>query len=319
MSVNSGDKITADYYNSLAALVNELYGDTHGGQGPSANPVIENGLRWGWGGQNANTVVPGNIVTAVHTNELVKRINLSTLRTNSTSQELVIVNTGATITAEFFNTATSLLQTARNVRNHVKPDYTSYSTLGTYTHTPNWTTNLENSITLNFGGYENARYFFNAGGDIRLSYSITGGDNGPGYRAWLGLFQRIGTLKFNVQDCVSINDQGITENKGFSSLLTSEQQLYTSPGGGGQSYGSYGGYQGGGDAYGSSRLKLYGTIVNNNLKIRTLLDHSTAGHNVKGPITMTVTITYPTPVTENGLTLTIPSPDITLSEAWREF
>ena len=318
MAVNSGDKITADYYNSLAALVNELYGDTHSGQGPSADPVIEDGLRWGWGGQNANTVAPGNIVTAVHTNELVKRINLSTLRTNSTSQELVIVNTGATITADFFNTATSLLQTARNVRNYVKPDYTSYSTLGTYIHTPNWTTNLENSILLNFGGYESARHFFNAGGDIRFSYSITGGDNGPGYRAWLGLFYDMGTLKFDVANTISINNRGVSQNKGFSNLLAIEQLLYTSQAGGGQSYGAYGGYQGGGDAYGSSRLKLYGTIVNNNLKIRTLLDHSTAGHNVRGPITMTVTMTYPTPVTDNGLTLTLPSPYITLAQAWRE-
>jgi hypothetical protein len=125
--VSRADKITADYFNALKDNVNELYGDTHAGEGPSHESVVQDAIRWGWGGEHVPEVARGEKVTADYTNEIVNRINLSTLRTNSTDQELVIVSRGDKITADFFNTATRLLEGARNFRNEVDPALTTIS------------------------------------------------------------------------------------------------------------------------------------------------------------------------------------------------
>jgi len=77
-------KITAEDLNKLASDVNELFGDTHAGEGPSTDPQTQDDIRWGWGGDNVEYVQPKQKLTAAFTNELVNRINLSTYRTNST-------------------------------------------------------------------------------------------------------------------------------------------------------------------------------------------------------------------------------------------
>ena len=95
-------KITATEYNALTDSVNELFGDTHSAAGPAADSQTQSELRWGWGGENVELITKGKKISASHTNELVNRINASTLRTNSTDQELVIVSPGDKITADFF-------------------------------------------------------------------------------------------------------------------------------------------------------------------------------------------------------------------------
>ena len=138
MSVSRKDKITADYINSLTESVNELFGDTHDNQGPSDDASVQDAIRWGWGGPNVDNVQRGEKITADKTNEIVDRINISTLRTNSSDTELVFVARGDKVTADFFNSAESLLNGARNLRNAVDPAYTTISSLGTYSKDINW-------------------------------------------------------------------------------------------------------------------------------------------------------------------------------------
>jgi hypothetical protein len=321
----SRNKITAEEYNGLTESVNELFGDTHSASGPVTDLQAQSDLRWGWGGENVDAIAKGNKISALHTNELVNRINASTLRTNSTDQELVIITPGDKITAEFFNTAATLLNSARTVRNEVDPGLTTISNIETFVYSTPWNHQLENVVQLDFGGYNSARHFFNAGGDIRIAYSITGGSDN-GYNDWRGIFQAMGTLKFNVENCASLitgSNSGITQDKGFSELAETEDLLYTSPLGGGSSYGGYGGYGGYGSygsygSYASSRLKLYGNIDNGNLSFRTLLDHSGTGSNVTGTISMSIIMSHPSTVTENTVTLEIPSPTAIQSTFWHQ-
>jgi hypothetical protein len=323
--VAAGNRVTVVNYNALTESVNELFGDTHNVAGPAVGLQAQSDLRWGWGGENVAAIAKGNKISALHTNELVNRINASTLRTNSTDQELVIITPGDKITAEFFNTAATLLNSARTVRNEVDPGLTTISNIETFVYSTQWNHQLENVVQLNFGGYNSARHFFNAGGDIRIAYSITNG-SGNGYSDWRGIFQAMGTLKFNVENCLSLitgSNSGITQDKGFSELTNIEDLLYTSPLGGGSSYGGYGGYgsyggYGGYGSYASSRLKLYGNINDGNLSFRTLLDHSGTGSDVTGTISMSIIMSHPSTVTENTVTLEIPSPTAIQSTFWHQ-
>ena len=305
-------KITAAHFNKLADDVNELFGDKHAGKGPSDNPAVQDDIRWGWGGENIELIAKGQKVTASFTNEIVNRVNISTLRTNSSDQELVIVQQGEKVTAEFINTVESLLESARNVRNEVDPSLTTLSTLtSVVSNTSGWHNRLESVIRLDFGGYESARHFFNAGGDIRLVFSIADG-YGAGYSTWGGIFMDQGTLRLNVETMNSLNNRGVSQDIGFSEIVIGEQLLYTSPTGGGSGYGGYGGYGG----YASSRLKVYGNIVGDELQLRTLLDHAGIGTAVNGTITMTVLMSHPTTVTENDVTLELPTPTVQIHTPW---
>lgn len=322
--VQREDKITHELYNELAIAVNELFADTHAGQGPTSSYMLQNQIRWGWGGTAASTSARSIKITASQINELVNRINLSTLRTNSTEEEIYITDIGKKVTAEFFNKATELLNTARAKRNYVDPALTTLRVFGrSISNGIIWNKKYETSFTLDFGSvsdsaqsrYEKARHFFNAGGDVRLEYAIAGGF-GSGYMTWRGIFQDMGTVKFNVDNTVSLNHKGISQNKGFSHLAYDEQLLYTSQAGSDGS-GSYGGN---GGAYTSSRLKLYGRIDQSTGRVylRTLLDNTNLATDIAGVITQTGSITHPTTVSENGITLAIPDATVILVQPWHE-
>jgi hypothetical protein len=325
--VQREDKITHELYNELAVAVNELFADTHAGQGPTSSYMLQDQIRWGWGGTAASTSARSVKITASQINELINRINLSTLRTNSTDEEIYITDIGKKVTAEFFNKATELLNTARAKRNYVDPALTTLRVFGrSISNGTTWNAKYETAFTLDFGSigdsaqsrYEKARHFFNAGGDVRLEYAIAGGF-GSGYMTWRGIFQDMGTVKFNVDNTVSLNHKGISQNRGFSHLTYNEQLLYTSQAGSDGS-GSYGGN---GGAYTSSRLKLYGKIDQSTgrVYIRTLLDNTNLATDIAGVITQTGSITHPTTVSENSIysiTLAIPDATVILVQPWRE-
>jgi hypothetical protein len=50
--------------------------------------------------------------------------------------------------------------------------------------------------------------------------------------------------------------------------------------------------------------------------LRTLLDHLGLGCVVNGTIQMSITMSHPNTVTENGLTLELPSPTVTQIVPW---
>ena len=313
-------EISEHWYNTLTTEVNELFGDVHAGEGPSADQAVQdNSIKWGWGGENVNLVQATQKITATHTNKLVNRINLSTLRTGSSDQELVIVSQGSIMTDEFFKTATDLLDTAREIKNTVEPSLTELSVLGSYNSVGNWTNILETKIALDFGNYEDARHFFNAGGDIRLSFATQNG-YGSGYHNWRCIFWDQGTLKLNVDSLSSLNTRGITQDRGFAKLIEEEQLLYTSPSASGGGYGGYGGHggYGGYGGYASSRLKVYGSIIADKLILRVILDNSGLGIRVRGTMKMSVAMAHPLTVTENNVTLTLPVPAIELTQGWTE-
>jgi len=90
-----------------------------------------------------------------------------------------------------------------------------------------WSGTLSHSVTVSWGTRDEARYYFNAGGEIRFVASLA---NGPvddsKYLDWASMLQQMATIKFNWQKTTSTDTSNATNpnstnyNVGFYNLPT---------------------------------------------------------------------------------------------------
>ncbi len=110
-----------------------------------------------------------------------------------------------------------------------------------------WSNSLQHRFTATFAQVDYARYFFNAGGEIRIRGSRSGGSATSQNASWTNMLDNMGTLVLNHTSFFQNGGgPGWTinlPNTGYYDLSTSFQTLATGlPDGGG--YGGYGGYPG---------------------------------------------------------------------------
>ncbi len=92
------------------------------------------------------------------------------------------------------------------------------------TRTASWNTVIVHEFNINFGSQNNARYFFNAGGSIRITPSFSKSVADAINNDWETLIGGVGTLSMNYTTFT-----GTTI--GYYDLTTSLQQIYTRTGG----------------------------------------------------------------------------------------
>jgi len=104
------------------------------------------------------------------------------------------------------------------------------ATLSTGTRTTAWNGNVTHTVTLNFGSYANARYFFNAGSNIQFSASLTNipsdGSTAKG-NDWATLLQNMGTITMNLNSTSVTGSGSVASTIGFYQLNTNPQTLFT--------------------------------------------------------------------------------------------
>ncbi len=88
---------------------------------------------------------------------------------------------------------------------------------------------IRHAFTLDFGTANNARYFFNAGGQIRLSASRTGGSATQNNAVWTNLLSSMGTVIFNFGSTFSTGT-GTGSSIGYYQLTNTFQQVFTRTG-----------------------------------------------------------------------------------------
>lgn len=172
--------------------------------------------------------------------------------------------------------------------------------------TTSWSTTINHDFTVTFPTADDARYFFNTGGEIRIRMSRTGGGGSPHNVSWTSIFTAMGTLKFNLSKTYSSNSVG-TEGVGYYGLSTgalTSQMLYQLYDGG-----TYGG------AFTANSIKVYartsdgptGPNGDNGriIQFRILLDDAYVGtgDTVTGTVTSRIDIQRAT----NFLTVAGPS------------
>lgn len=89
---------------------------------------------------------------------------------------------------------------------------------GSTTYTANWNVSLSTEITITFATVDQARFFFNSGGKIRINSSRSGGAATAQNTSWTTLLDSVGSVDFGGDEPESMN---------FYSLTSSYQNYYS--------------------------------------------------------------------------------------------
>ncbi len=196
MAYSSGSLILDDDYN---IFVTGNAAGTGNVSVPNLNSV------WGVGaadkgyGQTStlSAVSAGATITAIQWESLLSRVEAIAVHQgttiNSPTGSYATITAGQTITA-LANLSTDITNVYNNRGNAVASG-TDITANGTTTTSSIWTISATLTQTVTFPSADQARYFFNAGGMIRLNWGLTSPGN-PGSDEWQDLLSKSGTIVF---------------------------------------------------------------------------------------------------------------------------
>ena len=181
MAYTSGDLILDDHYNTFAtgaadgtatdsANVNNLWGVGSGDRGYGQSTTL-------------SAVSAGTTVTATQWATMLDRISSMASHQGTSITSITNPTTGDTIAAY---TALSTNITAIYNGRLDNADFGTTSATTT-TGTGTWTANTVHEITVTFASANARRYFFNAGGELRIDTEISGGTSDGKYDEWVDL------------------------------------------------------------------------------------------------------------------------------------
>lgn len=246
-SVTAIDLIEAQDLNDLVAFYNELWNDPSTGPFtyPTHNDTTGNNLdrRYGWG-QTAATINPtpvastslnnynGTIVTLNDINQITAQINAGGYhKEDSPIIGGLIALTGAGTLSVGDKIPTSLYNSVCTLADNLftdqyKTDFLNLSTSEvTSVNTVSWTDDLAVVHKFVFADYNEARHFFNSGGEFTLELSMAPG-GGTYNQVWQNIFDQFDSIRIGAEKCriVTDDDNGETQydvistsgvNKGF--------------------------------------------------------------------------------------------------------
>jgi len=252
MAYSTGSVILDDDYNIFAtgnaagtgdnnvANVNTVWGigNTDKGYGQTTLPVL-------------SAVTAGQTVTATQWATMLNRISSAASQQGSSITPITNPVAGDTISA--YAALSTNITTIFNNRLNCAAVGTSITSGGAVSRATSWATSVTFTQTVTFASGDAARYFFNSGGRITLSYSRTGGSSNDQNTAISNLLTACGTINITAgtgtQTIAGGSFTGTTKTGGSGSptiasttgyydLTTSNVQVFT------QSASSYYGYEG---------------------------------------------------------------------------
>ena len=231
MANSPGDIATAAHFNLVGAKINKVFGDIY----PTAAVTDANRInthKYGWGSGDVTAVI-GNLITVDDVQGLVAKTNISINHTDLTDSIIVFtvptgrtdVGLGTLIRAEDLNKIDDKFAPVLLNNKHLTLDPTNASAIPitptgpTYVRTTGWQNKLVGEHKWSWGSYNKARYFFNAGGQVRISLAMSGGST-AGYYNWADVINEMGVLNFDWDTVTQSTAQtlGQSEGKGFYDL-----------------------------------------------------------------------------------------------------
>lgn len=235
MTVSPGAIAQASEYNSVATLVNKVFGDNY--SNVAVTDVDKTNHKFGWGAPNIeNTVAAQELITADRLQYTVDRTNVmvdhcdlnDTILVFAAPANRTTVEVRTPVRAEDLNIVENKINNTILANNtHLTIDPINASALiatpvsgGPYIRTIPWTNKITAEHTWTFDDYNHARYFFNSGGQLRIMLEMSGGST-AGYYNWSDVINEMGVLSFtwnNLQQSNNNYTAGTSEGKGFYDL-----------------------------------------------------------------------------------------------------
>jgi hypothetical protein len=106
----------------------------------------------------------------------------------------------------------TLLETAIANRFQLAGNQSAISTKGTASTSSAWSSSASCDITVTFASATAARYFFNSGGKVRITPSITGGSATSQVNAWITFLSSVGTREFGAATDPLVNYYTLTDS-----------------------------------------------------------------------------------------------------------
>lgn len=162
-------------------------------------------------------------------NNLIDKVNIMEARVDGPS-ELTRINTGQVIFATDKSTIistvnTDILQADTPWRNEIA---TIQSNLVTFSRTTPWTNKLTATVRWTWASYNDFRYFFNTGCDLRATLTTSGEPDNQGFVNWTNVINEMGSLILNYSTCSQTGFNGISESIGSYALTEDFQTVFTS-------------------------------------------------------------------------------------------
>jgi len=241
--ISSGNNITAEQFNDLVDQYNEFWQDS----GTYTFDANHNDLatRKGWGQapvniSNSTTVAQHTIITAEHTNYLISQVNAGLWHTAETVSQLQIHrNPSAAITANFYNTLETLYNTTlennKLLCHSAAKSLTTAQASVTNPSSATWTADLSCENLFRFSNYNQARYFFNSGGELLIDMSSSDGGTNQPSSVWTFFFADMGIVRIGAVTTTNDGDgegdepfNSLGPDKGFYNIPTngSYQMVY---------------------------------------------------------------------------------------------
>lgn len=252
MTYSTGSVILDDDYNIFAtgnaagtgdngvANVNTVWGTGTGdkGYGQTTLPVL-------------SAVTAGQTVTATQWSTMLARISSAASQQGTSITGITSPVAGDTISA--YAALSTNITSIYNSRLNCAAVGTSITSGGSVDRTTSWATSVTFTHTITFASGDAARYFFNSGGRIVLSYSRSGGSSNDQNTAITNLLSACGTIYVTAGTGTQTIAGGsytgttksggsgsptISSNTGYYDLTTANVQVFT------QTASSYYGYEG---------------------------------------------------------------------------
>ena len=206
--------ITAGTYNNLRDRLNLVLGLGSTGYGQNLS---------------SSTVLSGETFTLAMWNNL--RTDMLKARQHQTglseSSNLTVVTTSTDISQALitqYDSFITLIQTNQRV---IANNQATVESLASAVRSTAWNNVLTHTVTVTFPSTLAARYFFNAGGQIRFSASRTGAAATSKDTDWTNILSSMGTLYMNYNTTGFLaGGSGTGSAKGFYNLTTTYQTLY---------------------------------------------------------------------------------------------
>ena len=214
MAYTSGDTILATHYNSFVGDFNTNWGTGSGDQGYGQSNTL-------------STVSAGDAVTATQWSTLLARCTTAATHQGTSLTGISSPSAGDTISA-FTALAANVALINTNRHDVDSGNYTD--TTSSENGTGSWTTSTVHTFTLTFAGGDEARYYYNAGGSSRFTFSRSGGTSHTKNTEWTNLATACGTIIFAVQGTTKSGGSGSTTTLattvGYQDMTTSAQTLF---------------------------------------------------------------------------------------------
>jgi len=179
MTYSTGSTIIDDDYNGFAISINNFWGS-----GIAST--------YGYGQTDTVSLVSaGTTITATQWATLLTRMTSAASHQNTSITAISNPSTGDTI--EAYAALSSNINSVYNNRLNAAANGTDLTANGTTQTTGTWDVSAITTKTITFASADAKKYFFNSGGHIRMSFSLTGGSDAKS-QEWADLLTKTGTI-----------------------------------------------------------------------------------------------------------------------------